>query len=222
MWRGWWDFGTGALGDMGCHIFDPIYYALELGHPTSVEASYSQFVRHGLNWEKPFNVESYPRASIVRYHYPKRGERPAVKMTWYDGGLMPERPRELDDARQMGSKYGGVLFIGDRGKIICGAHGAGGVRIIPETKMKAYKRPEKTLPRCLNGHHNEWIEACKGGSKPGSNFDYAGPMSEAVLLGNIAIRVGKRIEWDAAQMKITNVPEANAFMKQEYREGWSL
>ncbi|MCH7871490.1 MAG: Gfo/Idh/MocA family oxidoreductase, partial [Planctomycetes bacterium] len=214
MWRGWWDFGTGALGDMGCHIFDPIYYALELGHPSSVEASYSTFVPHGLNWDKPFNNESYPRASIVRYRFPARGSRPALKMTWYDGGLMPERPDELAAGLQMGSKYGGVLFIGEKGKIICGAHGASGVRILPESLMKAYKRPDKRLPRSI-GHHKEWIAACKGGPRPGSNFEYAGPMSEAVLLGNIAIRSGKRLDWDPTQMKITNVPEANAWLKSD-------
>ena len=221
MWRGWWDFGTGALGDMGCHIFDPIYYALELVHPTSVEASYSTFIPHGLNWDKPFNKESYPRASIVRYRFPARGSRPAVRMTWYDGGLMPARPDELEPGRQMGSKYGGALFIGDHGKIICGGHGASGVRILPESKMKAYKRPPKSLPRSI-GHHKEWIAACKGGPKPGSNFDYAGPMTEAVLLGNIALRARQRIDWDPQRMKITNSAEANAFLRREYREGWSL
>ena len=220
LWRGWWDFGTGGLGDMGCHIFDMPFYALGLTQPTSVEASFSTFVPK-VTWDKPFNTETYPRASIVRYRFPARRDRPPVKLTWYDGGLMPERPAELDPERRMGNRYGGALFIGDRGKIICGAHGAAGLRIIPESKMKAYDRPPKRLPRSI-GHHNEWIAACKGGSPAGSNFDYAGPMTEAVLLGNLAIRTQQRIHWDPEQMKITNVPQANEFLKREYRAGWSL
>jgi predicted dehydrogenase len=220
-WRGWWDFGTGALGDMGCHILDPVFYALKLTHPTSVEASFSTFVPQGLTWDKPFNTETYPRASIVHYRFPARGDRPSLKLTWYDGGLMPERPDELEPDRKMGSMYGGLLFIGERGKIICGAHGAGGLRIIPESQMQAYERPPRRLPRSV-GHHAEWIEACKSGPPAGSNFDYAGPLAETVLLGNIAIRAGERIHWDPAQMKITNLPEANAYLRRDYRPGWSL
>ena len=220
-WRGWWDFGTGALGDMGCHIFDSVFYALELTCPTSVEASFSTFVPEGLNWDKAFNTETYPRASIVRYRFPARGNRPALRLTWYDGGLMPERPGELEPSRRMGDQFGGALFIGDQGMILCGAHGAGGLRIIPESRMQAYERPAKRLPRSI-GHHQEWIAACKGGPRPGSNFDYAGPLSEAVLLGNVAIRVQQRVDWDPAEMKVTTLPEANAYLQREYRAGWSL
>jgi predicted dehydrogenase len=220
-WRGWWDFGTGALGDMGCHILDPVFYALDLEYPTSVEASFSTFVRAGLNWDKEFNQETYPRASIVRYRFPARGNRPPLKLTWYDGGLMPERPNGLEAGLKMGSMYGGALFIGDAGKIICGAHGAGGLRILPESKMQAYQRPPKRLPRSI-GHHEEFIAACKGGPPPGSNFDYAAPLTETVLLGNVAIRAQQRIEWDPIEMKVTNVPEANAWLRREYRKGWEL
>lgn len=222
LWRGWWDFGTGALGDMGCHVLDPVYYALDLKYPTSVEASFSRPVRAGLTWDKVFNAESYPQASIVHYHYPARGSRPPLKLTWYDGGLTPERPEELEPDRRMGNAYGGVLFIGDKGKIMCGGHGADGVRIIPEKKMEAFARPEATLPRSI-GHHAEWIAACKGGPPAGSNFDYAGPLTESVLLGNVAIRmIGQRLEFDPAKLEITNVPEANAWLKREYRAGWTL
>lgn len=220
-WRGWWDFGTGALGDMGCHILDPVFYALELGAPTSVEASFSQFVREGLNWNKEFNSESYPQASIVRYQFPARGDRPAVRLTWYDGGLMPERPAELEPGRRMGNQFGGVLFKGEKGSILANAHGADGLRIIPESRMQAYERPARTLPRS-DGHHAEWIAACKGGPPAGSNFAYAGPLTEAVLLGNVAIRAQERIEWDAAAMRIPNVPAAEAFLRREYRGGWSM
>ena len=184
-WRGWWDFGTGALGDMGCHILDPLFYAFDLTYPESVEVSFSTFVPEGLNWDKPVNRETYPRASIVYYRFPARGKQPPLKVTWYDGGLMPERPDELEEGRRMGSAFGGLLLIGDKSKILCGAHGATGLRIIPESAMQAYERPPSRLPRSA-GHHEEWIAACKGGNSPGSNFDYAGPLTETVLLGNIA------------------------------------
>ena len=220
-WRGWWDFGTGALGDMGCHIFDMMYYVYGLTYPISVEASYSQFVPSGINWDKPFNNETYPRASLIHYYYKVGEKRPPMKLTWYDGGLMPERPVELEPGRRMGNQFGGMLFIGDKGKIICGSHGADGLRILPESLMQEYQRPEKYLPRSP-GHHQEWIEACKGGPKPGSNFDYAGPMTESVLLGNIAIRAGQKLEWDPAEKKVANVPEANQWLRREYRAGWAL
>jgi predicted dehydrogenase len=220
-WRGWWDFGTGAMGDMGCHMLDPVFYALELTPPTSVEASFSTFVPEGLSWDKKFNTETYPRASLIYYRFPERGGRPPLKLTWYDGGLMPERPEELAPDLKMGSIYGGLLFIGDEGKIICNAHGAEGLRIIPESKMQAYERPPKRLPRSI-GHHQEWIEACKGGPRAGSNFDYAGPLTETVLLGNVAIRAQQRIEWDPVEMKVTNVPDANVWLRREYRAGWAL
>lgn len=220
-WRGWWDFGTGGLGDMGCHIFDHIVWSMKLGSPTSVEACSSIFVREGLNWNKERNTESYPRASIVRYQFPARDDMLPLKLTWYDGGLMPARPDELEEGREMGDQYGGALYIGDKGTILCGSHGARGLRIIPETKMQQYKRPAETIPRSI-GHRQEWINACKGGPKAGSNFDYAGPMTETVLLGNIALRFDKKLRWDGEKMEVTNHPEANQFIHREYREGWSL
>ena len=122
----------------------------------------------------------------------------------------------------MGSTWGGALFIGDKGKIICNSHGAGGARIIPDAKMKAYQRPPEKYPRSI-GHAAEFVRACKGGEPAGSNFNYAGPLSETILLGNIAIRMlGKKILWDPKAMKITNIPEANQYLQREYRDGWSL
>ena len=226
LWRGWWDFGTGGLGDMGCHNLDPVFWALKLGYPTSVEASCSIFVPT-VTWDKPFNNESYPQASIVRYEFPARGELPPVELTWYDGGLMPRRPPEVEAGLHLGDRLGGVVFVGDKGKLICGSYGSS-PRLIPESRMKEYKRPAPSLPRSV-GHHKEWVEACKGGKPAGSNFDYAGAMTEVILLGNIAVRMslktqekGLRLAYDGPNMKITNLPEANEFMHRKYRDGWTL
>ena len=208
-WRGWWDFGTGVLGDIGCHQLSPIFKALKLGYPTSVEASTSGV-----------NSETAPLASIVRYEFPARGDLPPVTLSWYDGGLMPARPPELEEGRRMG-EVDDNLLVGDKGRIL-------GHRLIPESKMQEYKKPPKTLPRSP-GHHQEWINACKGGAPAGSNFDVAGPLAEVVLLGNIAVRMyqklyekGVKLYYDGPNMKITNLPEANEYIRSEYRKGWSL
>jgi len=206
-WRGWCDFGTGALGDMGCHVLDPVFRALKLGHPTSVRAECTAF-----------NHDSYPTASTVYYEFPARGDMPPVKLTWCDGGRLPERPEELESGRRMPES--GTIFVGDKGKIISDEY-SGAPRIIPESKMKAYKIPPKTLPRSP-GHHNEWVEACKGGKPAGSNFKFATLLTEVVLLGNVALRAGKKLYWDGSNMKVTNAPEANAFLHRSYREGWTL
>ena len=207
-WRGWWDFGTGALGDIGCHSIDPIWRALKLVAPTSVEAT-STLV----------NNETYPLGSMVTYHFPARGDMAPVKLTWYDGGLRPARPEGMPEGERLGE--GGTLFIGDKGIM-------SGYRIIPESKRKEYGIPPKVLDRSP-GHHQEWIDACKGGKPAGSNFDHAGPLAETVLLGNIALRPELRdkltrvpLLWDSKNLKITNVPEANQFLQREYRKGWSL
>ncbi len=226
LWRGWWDFGTGGLGDMGCHNLDAAFWALKLGAPSSVEASCSIFVPT-ITWDKPFNTESYPQASIVRYEFPAREGMPPLELTWYDGGLMPRRPKELENGRRLGDKLGGAIFIGDKGTLISDSY-ANSPRLIPESRMKEYKRPGRTIPRSV-GHHKEWIEACKGGKPAGSNFDYAGPLTEIVLLGNIAVRMslktqekGLRLTYDGPSMRITNLPEANECFHRKYREGWTL
>lgn len=207
-WRGWWDFGTGAMGDIGCHALDPIFRALKLGAPTSVEGI-STLV----------NTETYPLSSKIHYEFPARGDMPPVKLTWYDGGMRPRRPEELEDGRSFGSN--GKLFIGDKGKMLS-------ERLIPEEKMKEHGKPRQMLERSP-GHHIEWINACKGGPKAGSNFDHAGPLAEAVLLGNVALRPEIRekmnrtkLLWDPEKFEITNVPEANRFLRREYRKGWTL
>jgi hypothetical protein len=215
-WRGWWDFGTGALGDIGCHAFDPVFRALKLGAPLSVEASSTRV-----------NNETYPLASMVTYHFPARGEMPPVKLVWYDGGLRPPRPDELEEDQEMGA--GGHMLIGDKGKILTyrtQAHR--GFNLLPESRANAYGTPPRKLARSI-GHHKEWIAACKGGPAAGSNFDWAGPLAEAVLLGNVALRLQlreelttKKLLWDGAQMRFTNSSEANKFLRTEYRAGWSL
>jgi len=210
-WRGWFDFGTGALGDMGCHIIDRAFWALKLGAPVAVESCASSRVVK--NWSKVEDKETYPDASIVRYEFGARGEMPAVRLTWYDGGLKPARPAELEPERNLPAN--GIMFVGDKGVIMDG-------RIIPESRMKDFQRPAKTILRITGTHEQNWIDACKGGPAACSNFDYAGPLAEAVLLGNIAIRTGRRLEWDGANMKITNIPEANELVGRKYRPGWTL
>ena len=206
-WRGWWDFGTGAIGDMACHNLDPAFWALDLGSPISVEASCS-----GLN------DETVPFGAVYHYEFPARGEMPPVTLNWYDGGLMPPRPQELEESRRMGDE--GVYFVGDKGILMMSGWGES-PRLIPESKMQAYKRPPKTIRR-VKGHHRDWIDACKGGNAASSNFDYAGPLTEMVLLGQVALRTGKKIYWDGPNLKATNAPEADKYIKPVFREGWSL
>jgi predicted dehydrogenase len=211
-WRGWWDFGTGALGDMGAHLLDQPFWALNLGHPKTVQAA-----------STPFTKDSYPMAEMVTYEFPARGKMPPVKLTWYDGGLMPLRPKELEPGRMMGDEGGGVLFVGSKGMLMCGTYGEN-PRLVPEKLMKDYKRPEKTIPRSP-GIHEEWIAAIKAGKKSTTDFEYSGTLTEVMLLGNIALRMKEFktvLEWDGAKMEITNFPEANKFLHTEYRQGWSL
>jgi predicted dehydrogenase len=208
-WRGWWDFGSCALGDMGCHIMDMPVWALELGHPSAVEASFTPYLQN----------ETGPQGSIVTYDFPARGSKPPVRLTWYDGGLRPPRPKELEPDRSMPGT--GSLVIGDKGVILAEESGSG--RLIPETAMKAYKRPPKTIKR-VPGIYGDFIDACLGGDPPSSNFEVSGPLTEIVLLGNVAIRMGRnvRLEWDGPNLTVTNKPEANKFVRRQYREGWTL
>lgn len=211
-WRGWRDYGTGALGDMGAHLIDHPYWALDLGHPVSVQASSTEF-----------SNDAYPLATIVTYEFPARGNMPPVVLKWYDGGLTPPRPDELEPGRQMGTGGSGVIYYGSKGVLMHGDYG-NGPRLIPETKMKEYQLPPQTIPRSP-GIHEEWIEAIKTGGRSTTDFSYSGPLTETMLLGNVAVFMkgqNTKLLWDAEAMKITNVPDANALLHYEYRSGWSL
>jgi len=208
-WRGWQDFGTGALGDMGCHIMDAAFWALKLADAKTltVEAETSAV-----------NNETYPNWSIVTYTFPARGDMPPCKLIWYDGGKMPPRPEELGPEQALPTN--GSIFIGDKGTILL-AHGSG-PRLIPESRMQEYKRPEKTLPRSKHGHHGDFLHACKGGEPASANFDYSGPLAEVVLLGNVAVRLGEKITYDVKNMKAVNCPKAEPLIHRPYRKGWDL
>jgi|SRR5208283_1680886 len=209
-WRGFWDFGTGSLGDMGCHIMDGAYWALGLTAPTSVEPVCANGTEI-----------SYPSASIIRLNFPARGDRPPVQWTWYDGGLMPARPPELEEGRTL--LENGTMLVGSKATVVADCY-YDSIRIIPEAKMKemAPGLPPRTIPRVPGGHFAEWIRACKGGVPAGSNFEYSTRLAESVLIGNIALRTNRRIEWDSAAMKVTNLASANEFVTEHYRPGFGV
>jgi predicted dehydrogenase len=207
-WRCWWDFGSGMMGDRGVHTLDPVCWPLKLGAPTSIDAT-----------SCGNTPEVHPLSAVITFHFPARDEMPPLKLTWYEG-TRPPRPADLEDGRRMPAE-GGVLFKGTKGTIMCGVTG-GSPRIIPEAKMQEAKLPEKTIPRVRGSHEQDWVRASKAGEPAGADFAYSGPLTEFCCLGNIAKRVDTRIEWDAENMKVTNMPEANKFVKTEYRAGWKL
>ena len=208
-WRGFWDFGTGALGDMACHCMDLAFFSLKLGAPTSIEAQSSGV-----------NDETAPLWSIIAYEFPGDGARAAVKMTWYDGGKFPSP--ELVKDTELSSN--GIILIGDKDTLYVPNYWGAG-KFLSGAKVEDFKDIPETLPKPSGferNHHQEWLAACKGGPKALSNFDYSGPMTEAVLLGDAALRAGQKILWDSVKLKVTNVPEANHYLRTEYRKGWSV
>ncbi|MBM3333695.1 Gfo/Idh/MocA family oxidoreductase [Candidatus Sumerlaeota bacterium] len=212
-WRRWTRFGTGGIGDFACHVLDPSFWALKLGAPVSVEAETK-------NYDPVKHAETWPPASIVRYEFPARGDMPPLKLTWHEGGLKPPRPEEMGPMDKMPDT--GAIIVGSKGKMVHSSHGAGGVRIIPREKMKEYKQPPPSIPR-VQGHYEDWVEACKGRRPAGSNFDYGGPLTEVALLGGIAMRrPGIKLLWNGKKMRFTNDAKANEYLSYKYRRGWKL
>jgi predicted dehydrogenase len=234
-WRGYWDFGTGALGDMGCHLIDPAFKTVGLGYPSEVECSEAAIFEQ--MWTPSYYPDSCPAASSITLKFPGQKGKPDVKMHWMDGGIRPERPEELGPDEVMGDSdgSGGVIIEGTKGKMMCGTYGSD-PKLLPTSRMKEVNVP-KTLARVPEGHYVQWVNACIAGygkAELSSPFDYAGPLTEAILMGNLALRSWilkdakgkftgrKKLLWDAKNMKITNYDEANQFVKREYREGWKL
>ena len=209
VWRGWWDYGCGALGDIGCHALDCAFDVLNLGNPSQVSAECG-----------PQSEWSCPAWSKVTYEFPANDERGPVKLVWYDGDKVPDRPKDLEEGRKIPGGIGGQLWYGTEGTIMVSDVYCKSARLIPQAAWVDFAKnrmPEKTEKPTI-GHYKEWIEACKGGEPAGANFDYAGPLTEMVLLGNLAVRLGKTIKWDAANMRCTNVPEANNLIRKAYRK----
>ncbi len=213
-WRGWWDYGTGALGDMACHIMDPIFKALELQYPDKVQGSSTQV-----------NTECAPHAQVVHYTFPARKKMPGVKVSWYDGGLLPPRPEELPDGEILGRDgNGGCIFEGSEGKLMCGCYGLNPI-LLPYSRMDTFKQPKKKLRRpeeetgkswARGAHEQDWIRACKESPEnrvqSSSNFDYSGPLNEMVVMGVVAVRLqdlNRELLWDGKNMKFTNISDTD-------------
>ena len=225
--RGWYDFGTGALGDMACHTFHIIVKALELGPPSSVYATPTVIREPLRKGDRPEPVwafskvgvypETFASSSMVTWDFPARGGQPPVRMIWYDGGLRPPRPLGMAPDMDLGVE--GLLFVGDKGTLWSGF--SGGIQFLSSEQRRSLTAPPKTLPR-TKGHYMEWVDACKGGPPANCNFDFAAPLTEIALLGVIAQRTAKLLQWDAEGMRFPNDAAATQLLKPEYRQGWSL
>jgi predicted dehydrogenase len=233
-WRGYWAFGTGALGDMGCHLIDPAFKTTGLGYPSEVQCSEGSVFEK--MWSASYYPESCPVSSSIVLKFPGKEGKPDVKLYWMDGGLLPERPEELGADEQMGGGDGGVIIAGTKGKMMCGTYGSNPT-LLPTARTKEVNVP-KTLARVPEGHYVQWVNACLAGfgtNQVSSPFEYAGPLTETILMGNLALRSWlikaptgrgwpgrKKLLWDAVNMKITNFDEANQFVKRDYRSGWEV
>jgi predicted dehydrogenase len=200
-WRRWWAFGQGTLGDMGCHYMDLPFWALDLRHPIECSAEGPEV-----------HPETCPLGLTVRYKYPARGAMGPVDLTWYDGTNVP---RQIAGENVPGS---GVMFVGSQGTMFADYDK---YKLFPKEKFADFTPPAKTIPDSI-GHHAEWIKACKDGTPTTCNFDYSGALTESVLLGNVAYRLGKKLDWDGAALKATNAPEADAYIRKDYRAGWEV
>jgi|SRR5579862_2982559 len=208
-WRGWVDWGCGALGDMGAHLIDHSMWALDLGYPTTIETV-----------STPFNGASFPHATMTIYQFPARGGKPAVRLTWYDGGFTPAKPIELAENESL-NPGGGALLVGTRGKLLHETYGAK-PRLLPDSLHKSFGKPAQKLPRIPNENHEmNWAEAAKGKTQTSSPFEYAARLTEVMLLGIVALKAGRKIEYDAANMRITNVPTANEYLARQPRAAFS-
>jgi len=229
-WRGWVDFGVGALGDMGAHLIDQSYWALNLTQPTSIEATSSLWGTEVIpppagsppNTRATSKNVSYPMASTVHYQFPANGDRPALKLNWYDGGLFPPRPDGLPDDVVFDSEGGGIL-IGDKGILIHNTYGEK-PRLFPESAARAGEAVAKTLPRITESHQMNWVRACKGETEASSPFEYGTQLNETMVLGVAALRSGqgRKLHYDAEKMHFTNAPDANQYLTRAYRSGWAL
>lgn len=206
-WRGWTDWGVGAIGDMGAHLLDVSMWGLNLGLPTSIETV-----------STPFNGASYPTATMTFYEFPARGAMPPVKLTWYDGGLLPKKPEEMGDEELI--KEGGALLIGSKGKLMYNTYGAN-PRLLPKSLQDSVGKPPQKLARIEKEQHEmNWVDAAKGKTQACCPFEYAALLTEVMLLGVVSLRAGKKILYDSANMRVTNVPEANQYLSRTYRQGW--
>lgn len=208
-WRGWQDYGCGALGDMAIHNADPAFYVLDLDAPDWVEAKTS-----------PTNPDSFPEWCILTYHFPAKGNRGPIKMVWYDGGKLPPPPKGFEDGRALGDN--GIYFVGTKGTLLAGGW-SGTPRLVPETAMQTFTRPEKSIPRSV-GHRREWVDACRSGKPEDAKagFWYSAPFNESLLVGLLPVYAGKRVEWNAKAMKATNAPELARYIRKSYRAGFEL
>ncbi len=239
-WRGWWDFGTGALGDMGCHFMDVPFRALKLGYPVSVECSVGG-VWTGF-FQEAYYPDSCPPSSKIHIQFPAREKMPPVEIIWYDGGITPKRPEELLPEEPMGVIDGGIIFEGTKGKLMAGLFG-NNPTLLPTRKMKEINLPpsaQPLVPGGIEGHQSQWTSACKKGfgAYTSSPFSMAGPLTETVLMGNLATRSfawrekrsngrfnypgRKKLLWDGQNMKITNFEQANQYVKRQYRGDWKM
>ncbi len=212
-WRAWMPFGSGTIGDWVCHVVDPVFWALDLGAPTSVQAQVKDY-------DSKLHNDTFAPWKIITFEFPAKDKRGPVKLLWHSANAVIPRPDVLEEGRNVVDT--GAVVYGTKGAIMYGSHGAGGLRIIPESKMKEYKQPAKTLPR-VRSHHADWLDAIKNGKQAGSNFDYGGPLTELARLGIIAMQFpGQKLQWDGPAARFPNCPEANALVDPPSREGWTL